>query len=410
MLWMHTADGWLRPALKQGSGWDFVRSLGGLAAPSFLLLAGLSMGLGWEGPARPGEQRAGVTRGLQLVVLGYGLRLQMWMLDAGGHRQLAAWCAALVLATGYAAAYRGLSLAAVEDRGYGRLLAAAGILTAGGLVIVSQTIPSRLIPLLRVDVLQAIGFSLVLLAVLRGPLQRRPWLLGLAVAAVITQLTPWFRSWVPGPLPRPLAAYLASWEVPAGQPAPALFPLFPWAAYALVGAPLGLYLGRAQREGPGGGRRAVARLAVAGVLLSLASCEALPHARALLASAPWLTQSLRVIYRVGATMVLGGLALVLSRPRVPLRGALLDLGRTSLLVYWVHLELAFGSLAKPVAHRLGFASWAFGLALLALAMSALAAGWLRVRPRRARRPPARPLPNEPGAGATAFPGTRISID
>ena len=43
MIWMHTADAWLEPALKQGRNWDIVRSLGGLAAPTFLLLVGVSL-------------------------------------------------------------------------------------------------------------------------------------------------------------------------------------------------------------------------------------------------------------------------------------------------------------------------------------------------------------------------------
>ena len=81
---------------------------------------------------------------------------------------------------------------------------------------------------------------------------------------------------------------------------------------------------------------------------------------------------MRTAYRVGAALVLGGLAVGLSRPRVPLRSALLTLGRASLFVYWVHLEFAFGILAKPIAHRLPLLTWPLDLALLIVSMTALA--------------------------------------
>src|SRR5688572_4593567 len=105
MLWMHTADGWLRPELKQGATWNLIRALGGLAAPTFLLLTGLVMSMGWAMAGAVGRtpeqsargQRSDIARGLQLVVLGYALRVQMWMLDAAGYRLAEAWAAAALL-------------------------------------------------------------------------------------------------------------------------------------------------------------------------------------------------------------------------------------------------------------------------------------------------------------------------
>ena len=41
MIWMHTADGWLLPSLRSGQIWALIRAIGGMAAPMFLLLAGL---------------------------------------------------------------------------------------------------------------------------------------------------------------------------------------------------------------------------------------------------------------------------------------------------------------------------------------------------------------------------------
>jgi uncharacterized membrane protein len=384
MLWMHTADGWLRPELKQGPAWDAIRTVGGLAAPTFLLLAGLGLALGWSraGAApTPGQvaaaQRAELARGLQLVVLGYALRVQMWMLDADGYRLVEGWAAALPLAVAFVTAYLALDAWARGLRAapWFGMVAALSALTGYGLV--AAFIPERFGPLLRVDVLQAIGASLIVLVALRRPLQRRAEL-GLVLAVVVALLTPGLRGWLPGPLPTALAGYVAQWDIPQGQPWPTLFPLFPWISYALVGACIGLHLGRAQLR-HGGGARFALMLAAGSVLLILVACEPLPTARFLRMHWPWLTPLLRVAYRVGVALLLGGLAVLLAHPRLPLRGVPIALGRASLVIYWIHLQFAFGASAKPIVRALDFQAWAIGLAMLTMAMSALAILWVRLR-------------------------------
>jgi uncharacterized membrane protein len=383
MLWMHTADGWLQPELKAGAAWNVIRALGGLAAPTFLLLAGLSLGLGWgasERPHSPARQRKEVARGLQILVLGYGLRLQMWMLDAGGVRHLNAWIGAIPLAWGLWAAYRGLAAWAAGDRDAARRLGPSALVgLAVGAVLVFAMIPGRLWHLTRVDVLQAIGASLACLALTGAALRRSP-LVGLAAAVVVGALTPWARLLVPGPLPHAIAGYIAAWDVAPGLPLPTLFPLFPWLAYPFVGAGVGLHLGREHRAGHSALRASLV-LAAVGLVVALLTCEPLRPAHILLARWPFLTQAVRIAYRVGAALVLGGLAIGLSRPRVPLRNGLLTLGRASLFVYWVHLEFAFGILAKPIAHSLALRAWPLALALLIVVMTALASFWSRVRNR-----------------------------
>lgn len=388
MLWMHSADGWLRPELKQGAAWGWVRSLGGLAAPTFLFLAGVSVSLAWGLPSSdlPGQRRVELARGLQLVVLGYALRLQMWMLDAGGVRHVGSWAAAVPLAFAYWAAYRALAAWARSDHPIARRLAYASLAAVtAGVLVVSTEIHDRLLPLLRVDVLQAIGASLALIAAARRPLRERPWL-GAVLGLVAAWLTPWFRAWVPGPLPVPIAGYLAAWDVPAGQLAPTLFPLFPWLAYALIGTSVGHYLGSAERARSGGASAAL-RLAGLGLALALATNEALRPGHSLIAAWPIATQPVRVAYRVGAALLLGGLAVGLGHHRMPTRRPLLTIGRASLFVYWVHLELAFGTLSRPLAHRLDYRGWSLGLAAIVVAMTGLAALWSLLRPRSSRAGP-----------------------
>lgn len=381
MIWMHTGDGWLQPALKQGQGWELVRAFGGLAAPLFLLLTGVSLGLATGGGGRV-DVRAGIARGLRIVVLGYLLRVQMWMLDGRGYAFGDHWGAALPLLVGYGAAYVGLGRWGEGRPWRGPLLLACAS-TPLGIWLVSIWIPQRLTGVLRVDVLQAIGVSLALLAPLASFARRRPAAI-LALGALVAALTPWFRSWVPGPLPEPVAAYLGYWYPGPGLAPAGMFPLFPWLAYPCFGLVLGQHW---RRLGAAAATESAIALCALGALLALASCEAFRPARELLRAWPDLVQPARVAYRVGVCLVVGGLAVLLSRPRTPGRVPLGWLGRASLMVYWVHLEFAFGMLGRPLIRQLDFRGWALAWGGLSVAMVGLSWLWIRLRPRLRVAPP-----------------------
>jgi hypothetical protein len=184
---------------------------------------------------------------------------------------------------------------------------------------------------------------------------------------------------LPGPLPAAVAGYFGAWAVLPGQPIPTLFPLLPWFAYVPLGAAAGIRLadaaaaGSPHRLGIGG--------AAAGALVALAFCEPLPLAQAIITEFPWLTQLARVGYRAGAALVLGGIAVGISHCSGPPASTLRVLGRASLFVYWIHLELAFGVLSRPIARSQGLLAWFIGFVILVAAMAVLARIWsdLRVR-------------------------------
>lgn len=389
MIPLHTSHGWLRPEARTGNLWNAIQFFGGLAAPIFLSVAGISLGLRWaadERSQRRPRYLLEVARGLQLVVLGYALRLQMWVLDGSGFAQRGSYLAELLLLCGYGLGYVALGRLPTQTRRALWGVAAALGLVAAGFAQVAVHQPIRLQGLMRVDVLQCIGMSLCVVVAV-GATRGTAFARGdgyVLCGVIVAWLTVWTRSWVPGPLPQALAAYLGQWAPPPGRPIVGLFPLFPWTAYTFIGTALGLSWARAAQQGKSD-ERVVSWVAV-GALLSLATSESMPHVFRALAVEPWLTQPARVAYRVGLLLIFAGIALALTRPRSALRAALDVFGRASLWVYWVHLEFAFGAASRHVTKALGPRDWAMGTALLIAGMLVVAYVRVHVGQWRARLP------------------------
>lgn len=399
MILLHAADGWLRPGLKDGLGWQTIRTLGGQAAPLFFLLAGAGIGIGWgarasrPGPRREAARRMLWSRGFEIILAGYGLRLVMWWIDGGSIVRPSGWLGGGGLALGYFALWQGLPhRRALRPEGASwsgsRSLAAGTVACALALSYLAAFDPKAHYMLMRPDVLHTIGASMVLIAALEPVLYGRAWL-ACTLAISVTLVTSGLSSALPGPLPAAIAGYIAPF-VPAPGTAPAgRFPLFPWLAHALAGAGFGQVLGRAAAHGAGhdglrAGERAAIEWAVLGAVLALLCCESVPQTASLLVNVPWLTPTVRVGYRVGLSMVLAALCVGLAAPQLPWQRSLLALGRASLAVYCVHLELAFGLAAHPVRKALGYPAFLIGAALLIGAMTGFAHLWLGWRAGRAR--------------------------
>ena len=363
MIVWHTADGWLLPAVRSGQGWSLLRFIGGLAAPSFLLLAGAGAALA----VRPGEPHRSMAvelaRGLEIMLLGYLLRFQTWLLDASAVREPRLVRAWLPLGLGYALLFVSLRKLATS-RGQARTLAAAGIASCViGFVQVPDLAPGRLPRLLQVDVLQAIGASLVLLALAQRlfGIFARPWL-AVAIGAAVAAATELVQAFLPGPLPISVAAYLGKFAAAPGAPAPALFPLLPWLSYACFGAAYGSLMRRHSDEVDA----IVVRGAIAGATLALVSSESYAVVQRAIAEQPWIVHPLRVAFRVGLVLVLVGVGWLWAEHG---RGrALIAYGRASLRIYWAHLMVAYGVLGSPWHKRLYLGEWGARLAVLLLLM------------------------------------------
>jgi fucose 4-O-acetylase-like acetyltransferase len=165
----------------------------------------------------------------------------------------------------------------------------------------------------------------------------------LAVALGISLLTPpLWTAWRPQWLPWPLETYINGVHN-LNEPQPWLFPIFPWAAFAFAGLAVGfLLLSDWVRK------REATTLVFAGVgavgLIYLARW--LDSRRLQLYSAYdfWHTSPNFFLIRVGLLLIILSAAYAWCRWGAGQWGfsPLVQLGQTSLLVYWVHIEFVYG--------------------------------------------------------------------
>ena len=222
------------------------------------------------------------------------------------------------------------------------------------------------------------GGSLVLLNLLAARSSKRvprsALLAGFAVLAGLA--TAWLRPYIPGALPEAIAGYIVQWPSADNKPVVALFPLLPWVGFACMGALCGLGWSRAA-DSSALELQLIVTVAL-GAFLALLTSESWTPAYLLARAHAWLGPLLRLGYKIGLVCVLMGVALAITRAKAAAFAPLLTLGRASLLVYWVHLEFAFGVVAKPIVRALDLPGWALGTFLLWVAMWAMAAARLHI--------------------------------
>lgn len=218
----------------------------------------------------------------------------------------------------------------------------------------------------RSDILNVLGLGLVMAGFAwrhaTTPRRRTFWLLAPAVA-VAGLMTPWSSLWWwPSLLPSRLEGYI---RIVDGN---AVFSLFPAVGYVFAGA----YVGAALAARTGSGEtRFLRSAAVAGLLLVGLSYAPWPPE-----AWQWARSLVVIGGRVGAMTLLLAAAAGLLAVAAPRRsGPMLVFGRTSLFVYWIHVELVYGRFSYPL-HRSLSLPWALAawVALL-LALYVLARMW-----------------------------------
>jgi uncharacterized membrane protein len=265
--------------------------------------------------------------------------------------------------------------------------------------------------LLRVDILNTIGVSMMLMGVvcwlvlsMRGTEQGTPALprslrqrweamqpqaslitAGTVAALLISLLTPLlWTTWRPTWLSWPLESYINGVHN-LGTPQAWLFPIFPWGAFAFAGLAIGFILQSdwaRTREA-----KVFFSLGLAGLVLIEVSRWLDAQPRQLYPVYDyWHTSPEFFLVRLGMLMVILTATCAWCRWGAAQWGfsPLIQLGQASLLVYWVHIEFVYGRVSILPKHAESIEVATGGLAVIFLAMLALAyirthaKGWMKV--------------------------------
>jgi len=298
MIEAHTIDAWTRLRDKQLLAFGYGTVLGGFAAPMFLWLAGLGVAMSMARTcARTGSRQAAL----------------------------------------HAATVRGAEVF---------LLAFLFRLQA---FIVSPG--SHPVTLFRVDVLNVMGPAMVA-AGLVWAAASRTWervAIFAVLASLIALVTPIVRASASVDL---LPLWFQWYLRPAGEFT--TFTMLPWSGFVFAGAAVGVLITSTTAT-----RRLHTALAVVGALLIAGGLYA--ASRPSIYTVPtnfWTSSPTFFAVRVGVLMVV--LAALSFVPPVASLEPLAALGRASLFVYWIHVELVYGYASWLWRHRLPLWAWAIG--------------------------------------------------
>jgi len=354
MFQTHCYSAWLTPQARTTEFYRWSQAAGTLPAPLFIFLAGVSSAmvtqrLREKGMPRNAIARTAILRGAEIFALGLLFRGQEFIL------------------------------------GYPK---------------------SPWTDLLRVDVLNILGMSIMLMGVMCWATasdtleksRRNAIAAGLAAATSVALATPWlWTTYRPRWLPWPLESYIDGVHT-FGQPQTWLFPIFPWVAFAFVGLALGFLL-----------FSDFAKKKEAWFFVAVGVCGAIVCAASqLLDAAPvrlypaaiydyWHTSPEFFLMRCGVLLLLLFLVYAWCRRGWAQKGfsPIIQLGNTSLLVYWVHIEFVYGRFSILPKGRCGILKATAGLLVIFLAMVALSL--LRTRWKKRKAKALRPVAAPPAA-------------
>ncbi|HET9400363.1 MAG TPA: heparan-alpha-glucosaminide N-acetyltransferase domain-containing protein [Candidatus Acidoferrales bacterium] len=340
MFQTHCYDSWVAEPYRHGKFMMWSQLGGTLPAPLFLFLAGISFAMVTDGLRKRGALPSRVAKTIIMrgaEILGFGLlfRLQEYLL--------------------------GLPWAPWTD-------------------------------LLRVDVLNVIGISMMLMGcvcwaagVRNGDIAaqrvRGVWTSACVAMLISLATPPLWTTWRPRWLPWPLESYINGVHI-FDKPQPWLFPIFPWTAFAFAGLACGFILmGDWARRST---LKATAALGTLGIALAAFSVLADSRPRQLYAEYDyWHTSPNFFLMRTGILLVI--LLFAYSWCRWGLGrlrwDPLVQLGKTSLLVYWVHIEFVYGRFSFLPKRGTTIASASVGLLIIFLAMLGLSLARTRFKGR-----------------------------
>jgi uncharacterized membrane protein len=223
--------------------------------------------------------------------------------------------------------------------------------------------------LFKVDILNCMGFAIGLMSVMAlfttGDRVRLCAGLGLAIAIASPLVSSMNWSWMP--------PQLSAYFVPSYQ----YFAFFPWASFIAFGLSIGSLLRLAKPEHM---NRIMQWGALAGLALAFGGqyFSNLPYTL-YPKSEFWLDSPGLIVIKLGAVMLLFSFAYLWTEYVVGNSWSWVrQLGTTSLLVYWVHIELVYGrwfGAEKESLSNIECAVWAVVVIALMVAISLLKTHW-----------------------------------
>jgi uncharacterized membrane protein len=334
MFQTHCYDSWLGGDARKSTFFMWSQLGGTLPAPLFLFLAGISFALVTDRLLQKGSSpaqiaRTTIRRGAEIFGLGILFRLQEFLIALGW----APWS-----------------------------------------------------DLFRVDVLNIIGVSMMLMGLLCWLVLSRSQermvlsMSTIGVSLLIALLTPLlWTSWRPRWLPWPLESYINGVHN-LDQPQAWLFPIFPWTAFAFAGLATGFLMMSGYAR-----RRELASFVLIGAggaaLIYLARWFDHRAWQLYPVYDFWHTSPNFVLIRVGLLLVILCGAYLWCRWGAARWGfsPLVQIGKTSLLVYWVHIEFVYGRFSILPKRSVNIRTASFGLVLIFLSMLLLSIARTRFR-------------------------------
>ncbi len=291
MVEAHVIDAWTRDSDRAGAPFAIAVFIGGIGAPLFLFLAGVALPMAGSIRARSSSHRAAAA----------AARLRGWQV--------------------FALAF--LFRLQAQLLGWGPL-----------------------VNFLKVDILNVMGLALVMAGFVWGLSTSRTVriLLFTVATAVVAMSTPLIQeaSWIAS-LPDPVEWYFRPSQ---GHTS---FVLFPWAGFLFAGAIIGELVDAARATANDAGLQlictCVAVTSVAGGYWASLQPSIYP------VSSFWLSSPTFFFIRLGLVMAMVPVTWALEKT-VTLLSFLETLGRSSLFVYWIHVEMVYGLIAKPIERRL----------------------------------------------------------
>jgi len=169
-------------------------------------------------------------------------------------------------------------------------------------------------------------------------------------------------------MPWPIESYINGVHN-LGEPQAWLFPIFPWSAFAFIGLAIGFLL--TSDWAAELGARMFVFAGTAGITLMLLGhwLEASPY-RLYATDDFWHTSPSFFLIRVGLLLVIFAVGYMWCRWGAGQWGfrPLIQLGKTSLLVYWVHIELVYGRFSILPKRAVDIRTASVGLLIIFLAM------------------------------------------